>query len=177
MEKKEFVIYDYRTVTVRRDMEAMTTDAYEALGWEAVGSSVSGVAIFHVNLSFKRDRKIKNKAELLKSQERIDSTLGNIETLQNKKKNAGTVPALVTGITGALVLGGGMSMVMELAINPTVVGWMVGGIVLGVVGLVVCGLAWWVNRRVRRNAIKKIAPMLEDEYNRLSDICENTRVV
>lgn len=171
--KNEVTINDYKTISVRRQMEMMTADAYECLGWELVGSSVSERAIFSVNLLFKRERRIANKRNLLELQEKVDSSLKKIETLQKKKKNAGLTSALTTGIIGTLTFGGGMSMIMELGIDT--VGYMIGGIALGVVGLGICALAWLVNKKVRRNKIVKIDPLLEIEYNKLSDICEEAK--
>jgi len=166
------VTYDYRTIKVKREMEAMATDSYLNLGWELVGSSVSEGAIFSVNLSFKRDRKIANKQNLLKLQEQVDSNLLNIEVLQGKKKTAGLTPSLTTGIVGALTFGGGMSMVMTLS---STLGFLVGGIALGIVGMGICGLAWLVHSKVKKHKIAKINPILENEYNKLADICESAR--
>lgn len=177
MEKeKDVITYDYKTISAKREMETMTIDAYENLGWEFVGSSVSGGAIFHVNLSFKRDRKIANKQNLLKLQEKIDSTLQNIEVLQNKKKTIGTIPALCVGVTGTLIFGGGMSMVMTLGVSSGIaVGWLVGGIILGIVGLGVALLGWPIYKRTKRKGLAKIEPILENEYNKLADICEEAK--
>lgn len=172
--KNEVLSYDYRTIRVRRQMETMTQDAYEALGWEMVGSSVSEGGIFHVNLSFKRDRKIANKQELLKKQEKIDAILMNIEILQNKKKHGGMAPGITTGIIGTLTLGGGMSMVLELAVGGAV-GWMIGGIALGVVGIGICGLAWLIGTKAKQRRIQKIDPILESEFNKLADLCEEIK--
>lgn len=173
MEKDGIAICDYKTVSVRRQMEMMTADAYACLGWELVGSSVSQRAVFSVNLLFKRDRKIANKQNLLELQIKVDNALKNIEVLQRKKKNAGLIPALTTGIVGTLLFGGGMSMVLELGIDS--VGWMIGGIALGIVGFGICALAWLLNKKISRSQIAKIDPLLEMEYNKLSDICEEAK--
>ena len=173
--EKEITSYDYKTIGVRREMEVMTTDAYENLGWELVGSSVSALAIFTVNLSFKRDRKIANKTELLKLQEKVDNTLLNIEVMQNKKKTAGQVPALTTGILGALTFGGGLSMTIMLGAGT--VAYMVGGIALGVVGFGIALFAWPIFKRVKRNSLKRIDPIIEDEFNKLSDICDEIKKI
>jgi len=170
---REIVTYDYKTIVVRRDMEAMTVDAYENLGWEFVGGSTAGGAIFHVNLSFKRDRKIEGKQNLLKLQERVDGTLQNIEALQNKKKSAGSVPSLTTGIAGALTFGGGMSMAMLLGVET--IGFMVGGIALGVLGMAIALFAWTIYKKVKKSSLRKIEPLLENEYNRLADLCEEAK--
>jgi len=172
--KKEVITYDYKTVRVRRDMETMTTDAYENLGWEFVGSNVSGGAIFHINISFKRDRKIANKQELLKAQDKVDKVLLNVEYLKNKKKTAGLSSGITTGIIGTLALGGGMAMVIE-GTGTTAI--LIGGIALGVVGLGICALAWLIGKKVKNRKIAKIDPMLEDEYNKLADYCEEVKKI
>ena len=170
--KKEVITYDYKTIRVRRDMETMTTDAYENLGWEFVGSNISGGAVFHINISFKRDRKIAKKPELLKAQEKVDKVLTNIEYLKNKKKTAGLTSGITTGVIGTLALGGGMAMVLE-GVGTTAM--LAGGIALGVVGIGICALAWLIGKKVKSRQIAKIDPMLEDEYNKLADICEEIK--
>lgn len=171
--RKEIITYDYRTIKVKREMEAMTTDAYENLGWELTGSSVTDGSIFHVNLSFKRDRKVANKQQLLAQQEKIDNILTNIEVLNGKKKSAGLTPSLTTGTIGALTLGGGMAMIMELGVDT--VGFMVGGVAIGVVGLGICALAFLVYRLTKRKKTAKISPILENEYNKLADTCDEIK--
>lgn len=170
MENIENVItYDYKTIKVRREMETIVCDTYQNLGWEQTGSATVEGSIAYVNLSFKRDRKIANKMELLKIQEKVDSTLLSIENAQKQKKNAGTTNGLVTGIAGALIFGGGMSMTMTL----TGAGFLAGGIVLGVVGIAVCVSAYFISRKVRNKRLEKIQPVLESEYDKLADLCEN----
>ena len=171
--EKEITSYDYKTIRIRRQLEAIVTDAYEALGWEMVGSSVSQGGIYHVNLSFKRNRKITNKTDLLKLQEKVDSTIINIEILLNKKKWAGMTSGIITGTIGALTLGGGMAMVMELGVG--VAGWMIGGIALGIVGIGICLLGWLIGVKVKSSKGNRIDPMLEQEYNKLADICDEVK--
>jgi hypothetical protein len=171
MTNENAITYDYKTIKVKREMETMAADSYANLGWELTGSSVAEGAIFHVNLSFKRDRKIEGKAKLLKLQEKADNILLNIESLQNGKKTAGNIPSLSVGIVGALTLGGGMSMVMMLE----GVGFMVGGIALGLVGIGICLLAFAVYKKVRKTKLAKINPILESEFDKLADVCEETR--
>ena len=173
MEKaNEITSYDYKTIRVKRQLETMATDSYEALGWELVGSSVFEGGIFHVILSFKRDRKVANKTELLKLQEKVDSTLITIETMLRKKKSAGTTPAITTGVIGSLILGGGMAMVIELAGTTAL---MISGIALGVVGLGICGLAMLIYNKVKNSQSAKIEPMLVQEYNKLADLCDEAK--
>lgn len=172
--EKEITSYDYKTIRIRRQLETIVTDAYEALGWELVGSSVSQGGIYHVNLSFKRNRKVANKTDLLKLQEKVDSTIINIEVLMNKKKSAGMASGITTGTIGALTMGGGMAMVME---GPGTTPWMVGGIVLGLVGIGICFLGWLVGVKVKVKKGNKIDPILDQEYNKLADICDEAKKI
>lgn len=162
------VSYDYKTIKVKREIETLVCDTYERLGWELTNTSAVEGSLFCVNLSFKRDRKINNKIDLLKLQEQADNTISTIEVMQAKKKNAGFVGALTTGVVGALVFGGGMSMTMLLS----GVGYMLGGIALGIVGAGICAFAYPLFKKLNKNKASKIQPKLESEYDKLSDICE-----
>lgn len=176
MEKgKEIVSYDYKTIRVRRQLEVMVADVYEALGWEMVGSSVSQGGIYHVNLSFKRDRKVANKTDLVKLQEKVDAIIINIEVLMSKKRWAGMSAGVTTGTVGALTLGGGMAMVMELGVDAAA--WMIGGIALGVVGIGICFLGWLIGVKVKASKGNKLSTMLDQEYNKLADICDEAKKV
>lgn len=161
------VTYDYKTIKVKREIEALVCDTYENLGWTLTSTSSVEGSLFHINLSFKRDRKIENKSSLLKLQERADSTLASIDALQNKKKNAGLVEALSTGIAGTLTFGGGMSMCLLLQ----GIGYMIGGIALGIVGAGICALAYPLFKKINRKKVSRIEPILESEYDKLADIC------
>ena len=86
--------------------------------------------------------------------------------MQRNKRNAGVIPGLSTGVVGALIFGGGMSMTMCL----TGVGFLVGGIAMGVVGIGVGLLGWLVHNKVQKKQITKIEPLLESEMNKLSDL-------
>lgn len=160
--------YDYKTIKVKRNVEALVCDTYENLGWELTSTSSVEGSLFSINLSFKRDRKVANKVELLKLQEKADNVIATIDLLQNKKKSAGLMPALATGIVGCLTFGGGMSMTMLLK----GIGFIMGGVSLGLVGLGVCALAYPLFKKVNKKKVADIQPILESEYDKLADICE-----
>ncbi len=166
--ENEIYSYDYKTVKTKRALEAIICDSYENLGWEFMGSSTCEGSPFHENLSFKRNRKIANKVQLLKLQEKIDNSILTIETLQSKQKNAGVPEAITTGVVGALVLGGGMSMVMTLS----GIGYMIGGIALGVVGIGLGFVGWWIHNVINKKKSAKISTLLEAEFDKLADLCE-----
>lgn len=162
------ITYDYKTIKVKREIETLVCDTYENLGWELTNTSASEGSIFYVNLSFKRNRKAENKVELLKLQERADAVIASIENLQSKKKNSGLASALTVGIVGTLTFGGGMSMTMVLS----GVGYLIGGIALGLVGAGICALAYPIFKKVNKSKSAEIQPILESEFDKLADICE-----
>lgn len=167
-EEKKAITYDYKTVRVQRSMEAMLTDAYENLGWEVTNTQMAGVGTNNVDISFKRDRKVVNKQELNKLQFKIDDTLEKIRKIQNQKGNAGVPEGIATGVVGALVLGGGMSMVMVLSGTA----YLIGGIVLGVVGIGIGLLGWLVDNKIQKKKLAKLEPQYQEELDKLSDLCE-----
>ena len=69
---------------------------------------------------------------------------------------------------GALIFGGGMSMTMCLS----GLGFLIGGIALGVVGIGVGLLGWLTHNKIQKKKLVKIDPLLEEEFNKLSDLCE-----
>lgn len=173
MENKNAISYDYKTVRVKRELETMLTDAYQNLGWEVTNVSMAEGTLSHVNVSFKRDRKIKNKIELLKMQDKIDGTLLNIEKLQQKKKNAGVPEGITVGVIGALTFGGGMSMVTTL----TGIGFLIGGIALGVAGVGIGLLGWLVHNKIKAKKLKEIDPIIEIEFDKLAEYCEKANAL
>ena len=49
---------------------------------------------------------------------------------------------------------------------------MIGGIALGLVGAGICALAYPIFKKVNKKEETKIQPILESEYDKLSDVCE-----
>ncbi len=172
-EKENAMVYDYKTIKIKREMETITQDVYENLGWELTNTSSVEGSIFNVNLSFKRNRKIENKNELLKLQTKIDNCLATIENFQRKKKNAGFVPSLSTGIVGSLTFGGGMSLIMTVGGMAA----MIGGIALGLAGIGICSVSYPIFKRINRKTNEKLIPMLDSEYDKLSDLCEEANKI
>ncbi len=161
--------YDYKTIKVKRNVETLVTDTYESLGWTLTNTSSVEGSLFYINLSFKRDRKIENKIELLKLQEKADNIINTISSLQSKQKNAGLGASLTTGIIGALTFGGGMSMSMLFS----GIGFMIGGIAIGLVGAGICAAAYPIFKKINQKKSSVIQSLLESEYDKLADINED----
>lgn len=91
----------------------------------------------------------------------VGKTEGSYERLiklDKKVKNSATIPALITGIIGTLILGLGMTMVLEWQIY-------VWGIIVGVLGAIPIALGPIVYKLLFRRGKKKYG----DEIIALSD--------
>ena len=102
------------------------------------------------------------------AQEQPEDKLAAIRRLDAQVTEKATVVSLVLGILGALIMGSGMSLVMTdigelLGLNATLA--MLVGIGVGVVGMVMAGVAYPVYNRIVKKQREKIAP----EILRLTD--------
>ena len=79
---EDFIRYEYKEVTVPRDMEGVYADGYPHFGWTLEGHSSPILGISGINLKLKRDRKIQNKTELTRLQRQFESNVSEIKKLE-----------------------------------------------------------------------------------------------
>ena len=168
---EEAITFDYKSTKVKREMETLVTDVYENLGWELTSSNTAEGSPFDVILSFKRNRKINNKINLLKLQQQIDLALNEIQVFQRKRKNAGIVTGISVGTIGVLAFGGGLSMTMCLS----GIGFLIGGIALGIAGVGIGLFGWWLAKKVKKVRSENITPIIESQLDNLSELCETAQ--
>lgn len=72
IKESNFVGYEYREITAKREMESIYANGYQNFGWilEDISSPIQGIRA--ATMKFKRDRKIRNKAGLTRLQSRFD---------------------------------------------------------------------------------------------------------
>lgn len=159
--------YEYARTTVASDLVTVTCDCYENLGWELTGSKASQTGGSTV-LSFRRSRKVRNKAQLVKIQRTMDDLIASIARLEGEKTRKARMRALSLGVAAALVLGVGMCLTMV---------WdaMVPGIVVGVVGIAGCVAAWLLYRSTVERETARVAPSIEAAYDSLATACEEAQ--
>ncbi|MBR3802688.1 MAG: hypothetical protein IKK37_04485 [Clostridia bacterium] len=100
--------------------------------------------------------------------EKEHTTLDELKKLDTKVKRPANVFAYIFGCIGAIVMGGGMSLVMTdigdfFGLNKSTA--MLTGIITGVVGIFALCIAYPVYNRIVKKERKKIAP----EIIRLTD--------
>ena len=123
---------------------------------------------FEYTYCAKEREEIKAIRQKYAAQGQPEDKLATIRRLDAQVTEKATVVSLVLGILGALIMGSGMSLVMTdiseiLGLNATLA--MLVGIGVGVVGMVMAGVAYPVYNRIVKKQREKIAP----EILRLTD--------
>ena len=167
MQERDFTTYEYRTVTLKVKDQTRAIDMYEAFGWEVTATTPTYVD--GVTLSLKRDRKLKHKQELNKLERQAEETFTTINRLHRAKTLGASIFAYIFGVIAILVFGGGMclSMLIENSMPA-----LVGSIVLGIVGIVLCGVNYLIYKKISEKKIKQILPIIDDNEEKFANILE-----
>ncbi len=167
MQEKDFVSYEYRTKTVKAKDQTRAIDMYEAFGWEITATSPT--YIDNVTLSLKRDRKMKHKQELIKLERQAEDTFETINGLHRAKTLGASIFAYIFGVIASLLLGGGICLVMLLGNSIPA---LVGGIVLGIIGIALCGVNYVIYTQMVAKKTKQLLPVIDDNEDKLANILE-----
>ncbi len=167
MEEKDFVTFEYKTVSVKAEQQPKCADLYEAFGWEIISAAPSMAG--NVVLSLKRDRKLKHKQELKKVERQAEEVSRTLERLERSKTAGPSGFAYLFGIVAALVLGGGMCLVMLTENNLPA---LIGGIVLGIAGIVLCGVNYLIYKKGVERRLKRVLPAVDENEEKLADLLE-----
>ena len=108
---------------------------------------------FEYTYSAKRQEEV--EAIRKKYMPKEESNLEKLRKLDRSAERPGTVLALVLGIFGTLIMGIGMSCCMVWAVNL-----FIPGIIIGVIGMILIGLAYPAYKYVTKKRREKIAPQI-----------------
>lgn len=166
MENRDYISYEYQTKTVKLSDQSKAIDMYESFGWEVTqtNQTLGGVLI-----SFKRDRKINHKQELVRLERKAEETMDSISHLEKSKKSGATIFSVLFGIISALILGGGMSLIMVEKPSWT---FLVVGVVLGVVGILLCSITYFIYKKMVEKKTKQVLPIIDEQNEQLANILE-----
>ncbi|MCL2752430.1 MAG: hypothetical protein FWE62_06730 [Firmicutes bacterium] len=174
---RDYIGYDYVSVTVGNEKVSMYSDAYENFGWVAddpaktgLHDHASGIPIRQftgaATLKLKRDRKILNKAELTRLQQHFEACMDEIASLENSKTRMATVYSITTGVIGAAFMAGS---VFAVTAEPPVV-WLC--VLLGIPGLIGWALPYLLFKKFAEKRAAEVAPLIEQKYDEIHEICE-----
>lgn len=159
-----FVGYEYKDITVSRSMEPVYADGYANFGWTLQNASTPVQGIGSSTMKFRRDRKIRNKAELGRLQRRFEACADEIESLERSKTTGASVAAYSIGIVGTAFmagsvfayLGGMLPLCIILAI-PAFIGWL---------------LPYFCFVSIRKKQTDKMAPLVDQKYDEIYEVCK-----
>jgi hypothetical protein len=162
---ENFVGYEYKEVTTTREMEGVYADGYPNFGWKLDGCTPSAVGLSTVNLKFKRDRKIRNKAELSRLQRQFEQGVGEIGNLERSKTSSAFITAMTVGLIGTAFLAGatfayiygGMIALMVILAVPGFIGWF---------------LPYQLYKKIRAKKSATVTPLIEQQYDAIYEVCE-----
>ena len=161
-----FIGYEYKDLTVSRNMKPVYADGYTSFGWTLEGTSLSlqSLSSGSVVMKFKRDRKLRNKAELTRLQRQFESCVSEIEKLEASKSVGASVVAYVIGVIGSAFLAGaifsylaGMVPLMIILAVPGFVGWVI---------------PYFCYLRIQRKKTEQVTPLIDQKYDEIYEACE-----
>ncbi len=190
--EKKYVGYDYKNVTVSRELESAWEDGYRNLGWEVEksqpavekpawgplrvaaaplallpGSFFKDMVKEHessdrMELKLKRDKQIQNKNELNRLQIKMEGTLNEMEHMEATKTLGASVGAYVAGLLGTVCMG--ISVFAYLGANLTVCA---GFAVPGFIGWI---MAFVLYHLLKGKKEKTVTQALAQKYEEMNEI-------
>lgn len=164
MGKNDFIGFEYLEIPVRKSMQSLYIDSYRNFGWEYEGNAALEEEKNSVALKFKRDRKICNKAELLRLQRQFESCAHEIEVLERTETTMATIVAATVGLVGTALLGGamfaylgGLLPLMVILAVPGFIGWIV---------------PYFCYQKIKENRTRQVAPIIEQKQDEIYEVCQ-----
>ena len=162
--KTNFIGYEYRDVTVNRNLKSIYMDSYQNFGWKLEKTSEHPLRLSSVTMKFKRDRKIGNKAELTRLQRQFDSCVHEITNLEDSKASSASIVAFSAGIIGTAFLAGAtFSFLASLVILC---------IILAIPGFIGWIIPYFLYNSTYEKKNTKIMPLVDRKYDEIYEICE-----
>lgn len=163
-DKNNFVGYEYKDVTVEPSMESLWTDSYANFGWLLERKVTDTIGMNSIKLRFKRDRKIRNKVELIRLQRQFEGCIKQIENLEKSKNIGASAFAYGVGILGTAFmtfsvfsyLGGMLPLSIIFAI-PGFLGWI---------------LPYFGYIKIKDRKAEKVNPLIDEKYDMIYNTCE-----
>ncbi len=156
--RKERSLYDYINVKVDEYNKQLIVDSYDYFGYEPVSRGIG-------TLTFKRSRNIEHKVELSKLRFEADKIINKISKLERSKTSHGLTWGLIIGITGLLVFGSGLSMILT-EMNLVV------GYILAALGAIIAAPSYPVLKIVNDKNSYKATPEIDELMDYLNSLCE-----
>ncbi len=165
-EKKDYIGYEYKEVTVPSEEISFYLDSYENFGWSADEKFETVCGSHLTTLHLKRNRKIINKVELTRLQQQFEACANEIKALEQSKTSAASVWAMIIGVIGTAFMAGSTFAVVH---EPPII-WLC--ILLAIPGFIGWILPKFIYTGIVRKKTGDIQPLIEAKREEIYDVCE-----
>ena len=154
-----YIGYEYKEVNVPREMEPVYVDGYASFGWQKESCNALSTGQETVNLKFKRNRKLRNKAELTRLQRQFEECATEIISLEHAKTMGASIAAYAVGLIGTAFMAGSVFAY-------------IGGLVIASVLLAIPALLGWIIPyfaycAIKKNKTARLAPIIDQKYDEI----------
>ncbi|MGN1406637.1 MAG: hypothetical protein ACI4WM_10200 [Erysipelotrichaceae bacterium] len=163
-EKKPYVAYEYKEITVKNEELYMQIDGYECFGWKVEDIVENNKS--HSSVRMKRDRKIINKVELTRLQNHFEACLNEIAALEESKTRRATIVSLIVGVIGTAFMAGSTFAIVH---NPPMIVWC---IILAIPGFTGWLLPYFIYKKLLEEDTNRMNQLIEDKKEEMFEICE-----
>lgn len=162
--ENDFMGFEYKDITVRKTMHSVYADSYKNFGWILEGNSAPVGKPDFVTMKFKRNRKIRNKAELTRLQRQFDSYVIEILRLESSKKVKAAAIAYAVGVIGTAFIAGSVFAVTSGKVGTC--------IVLAIPGFIGWTIPYLLYRTINGKKTEQVIPLIDQKYDELYSVCE-----
>ena len=176
---KDFIAYDFLSIDTNTDQEQLIVDCYQKFGWEyleSIGSNYRNEDYFINNLDlyenrlikvkFRRNRKIKNKLELINLQKKMEASFKKIEQLKKEPETFSTICSISIGVVGLAFFV--FAMLSYFRNNPIYILTIFNGII-GIIGFI---LGYFMNSKLFEQKREQNELLIEQQYDIIYECCE-----
>ena len=187
MNNTELIVNEYKNITIKCDNIAIYVDCLSNFGWMLVdehedevflslnplliagGQSQKAVDKNEVSLMFKRNRCMKNKADINKLERICLEALSYIDNLERKRHVLNISISLGHGIIGTVILG--------FAVYNFISANIVIGSLLSVLGMSCCIVGFIANCRFSKKRSKRDDLIIEEKLGLAYEVCEKAHLL
>lgn len=170
IKKDDFIGYEYSEVKIRKEYSSLLIDNYQNFGWILENLETIIQPVGHVLIQFKRDRKIRNKAELTRLQRQLDSLIEQISRLEKQKSAMAMVAALAIGVIGCTFLAGSVFAISYGENIPLT-------ILFGLPGLLGWILPYFVYGKLVDKKSQELSPLFEEKYDEIYEVSKRANAL
>ena len=159
--------FDYRKVKVKRSMVSLYTDAYKSFGWIRICSgddSANPSSGTYVELAFRRERKIRNKAEMTRLQRNFDVCVDEICEMEQEKTDMADKAAYGVSLMGSVFMCCSALLTIAFELSE--------GILLAIPGFFGWLIPSFLHKKLVKEKTEEVAPLIEQKYEEIHQVCK-----